>query len=234
MKKNNHKSRGRPSEWTDDELMQLALNTKYKYHGEKLTPSLLERETKVGRNTWSRRMKGFIDELNNPVLPNISVDDSNDAILPSIELIFKKYGNNKIALKNELFELEMLLYDFYKELKEIKLKEEKFDKALNEIETLKSEVRKQEKRATHYEQLYNDIVVSSIYPHLQDAEGSQINRHNIKGKLINMEEHKDKNVSLDDLTKHFPDITEKEAQVEFSAEKKQQRNMKKLLDEFDL
>src|SRR5699024_4553901 len=134
-------------------------------------------------------------------------------ILPSIELIFKKYGNDKTVLKNELLELEILLYDFYKELKEIKLKEEKFDKALDEIETLKSEVRKQEKRAMHYEQLYNDIVVSSIYPHLQDAKGSQINQHNIKDKLINMVEHKDKNVDLDDLTRHFPDINEKEEQV---------------------
>ena len=234
MTKNKNKSRGRPSEWTDDDLKQLALNTKYKYHGRKLTPSLLERETKVGRNTWSRRMKDFIDELNNPILSSISADDSNDAILPSIELIFKKYGNDKTVLKNELLELEILLYDFYKELKEIKLKEEKFDKALDEIETLKSEVRKQEKRAMHYEQLYNDIVVSSIYPHLQDAKGSQINQHNIKDKLINMVEHKDKNVDLDDLTRHFPDINEKEEQVKESAEKRQQSNMKKLLDEFDL
>lgn len=229
-----NKDRGRPTEWTDNELKQLALDTKYKYHGKKLTPSLLERETKVGRNTWSRRMKDFIDELNNPILSNVSVDDSNDAILPSIELIFKKYGNDKIALKNELLELEMLLYDFHRDLKKIKLKEEKFDKTLDEIESLKNEVRKQKKRAMHYEQLYNDIIVSSIYPHLHDAEGSQINKHNIKEKLINMEEHKDKNVSLDDLTKHFPDITEKEAQVKESEEKKQQSNMKKLLNEFDL
>ena len=234
MTKKNNKGRGRPSEWTDNELMQLALNTKYKHHGEKLTPSLLERETKVGRNTWSRRMKDFIDQLNNPVLPSIPVDNSNDAMLPSIELIFKKYGNDKIALKNELFELEILLYDFYKELKEIKLKEEKFDKALDEIKSLKSEVRKQEKRAMHYEQLYNDIVVSSMYPHLQDAKGSQVHQHNIKDKLINMEEHKDKNVNLDDLTRHFPDITEERLQMQDSKEKKQQSNMKKLLDEFDL
>ena len=234
MTKNNNKGRGRPSKWTDDELMQLALNTKYKHHGEKLTPSLLERETKVGRNTWSRRMRGFIDELNNPVLPNISTDESIDTILPSIDLIFNKYGNDKLALKNELLELEILLYDFYKELKEYKLKEEKFDKAIAEMKLLKSEIKKQEKRAKHYEKLYNDIVVSSIYPHLQEVKSSQINQHNITEKLINMEEHKEKNVSLDDLTKHFPDITGDEAQVKDSIENKQQGNMKKLLDKFDL
>src|SRR5699024_3926162 len=188
---NNNKqhARGRPNEWTDEELMKLALDTKYKHHGKKLTPSLLERETKVGRNTWSRRMKQFIDELNNPIVPNISADDENDAILPNIELIFKKYGNDKIALKNELFELEVLLYDFYKQIKEFKLKEEKYDNAIAKVDTLKNEVKKQEKRAKHYEELYNDIVVSSVYPHFQYAKESQINQI--------------KNSSLDDLNVHF-------------------------------
>ena len=102
------------------------------------------------------------------------------------------------------------------------------------MESLQSEVKKQEKRAKHYEKLYNDIVVSSIYPHLQEVKSSQINQHNITEKLINMEEHKEKNVSLDDLTKHFPDITGDEAQVKDSIENKQQGNMKKLLDKFDL
>lgn len=234
LTKSTNKGRGRPAEWTDDELRQLALNTKYKHHGKKLTPSLLERETQVGRNTWSRRMREFIDELNNPVLPDISIDESSDAILPSIDLIFKKYSNDKPALKNELLELEILLYDFYKELKEYKIKQERFDKAITEMESLQSEVKKQEKRAKHYEKLYNDIVVSSIYPHLQEVKSSQINQHNITEKLINMEEHKEKNVSLDDLTKHFPDITGDAAQVKDSIENKQQGNMKKLLDKFDL
>lgn len=233
MTKNNRKGRGRPSEWTDDELMQLALDTKYKHHGKKLTPSLLERETKVGRNTWSRRMMEFIDELNNPIVPNISADDENDAIFPSIELIFKKYSNDKIALKNELLELEVLLYDFYKQIKEFKLKEEKYDNAIAEVDTLKNEVKKQEKRAKHYEELYNDIVVSSVYPHLQDAKGSQINQHNIKEKLINMEENKAKNSSLDDLTVHFPNVND-DVQVKNSNKNKQKSNMKKLLDEFDI
>lgn len=233
MTKNNQKGRGRPSEWTDDELMQLALDTKYKHHGKKLTPSLLERETKVGRNTWSRRMKQFIDELNNPIVPNISADDENDAILPNIELIFKKYGNDKIALKNELFELEVLLYDFYKQIKEFKLKEEKYDNAIAEVDKLKNEVKKQEKRAKHYEELYNDIVVSSVYPHLQDAKESQINQHNIKEKLINMEENKAKNSSLDDLTVYFPNVND-DVQIKNSNKNKQKSNMKKLLNEFDI
>jgi len=233
LTKNNRKGRGRPSEWTDDELMQLALDTKYKHHGKKLTPSLLERETKVGRNTWSRRMKQFIDELNNPIVPNISADDENDAILPNIELIFKKYGNDKIALKNELFELEVLLYDFYKQIKEFKLKEEKYDNAIAEVDKLKNEVKKQEKRAKHYEELYNDIVVSSVYPHLQDAKESQINQHNIKEKLINMEENKAKNSSLDDLTVYFPNVND-DVQIKNSNKNKQKSNMKKLLNEFDI
>jgi len=235
---NNNKqhARGRPNEWTDEELMKLALDTKYKHHGKKLTPSFLERETKVGRNTWSRRMKDYIEELNNPVSTSISSVDSNEAILPSVDLIFKKYGNNKPALKNELLDLEILLYDIYKELKDYKLKEERYDMAIAEVQELEIEVNKQKKRADHYEQLYNNIVVSSVYPHLQDVQGSALHQHNIKDNLINMQEHKEKNVSLDNLTAHFPDTLEGKSQEGGSnpTESKKQKNIKELLDEFDI
>ncbi|MBO1919899.1 hypothetical protein J4710_04685 [Staphylococcus xylosus] len=90
LKKNKlKKRRGRPSEWTDEQLMRLALDIKYRLHGEKLTPSLLERETKIGRNTWSRRMKNYIEELNNPVITKVSPNDLNDSLLPIIDLILK-------------------------------------------------------------------------------------------------------------------------------------------------
>lgn len=234
-KKNNIQNIGRPREWTDKELMQLALDTKYKHHGIKLTPSLLEKETKVGRNTWSRRMKDHIDKLNKPILTKHTSTDADDALLPNIDLIFKKYGNDKVALKNELLELEVLLYDTYKELKEYKLKEEVYNKAIDNMLSIKNEVDKQKKRANHYEELYNEIVVSSIYPHLKDTQGSLVNKLNINDKLINMEEYQNKNISLNDLSSSFPDVSDKSNQKKNadSLESKQQKNMKKLLDEFD-
>ncbi len=230
---NDSHSRGRPKEWTDEELKQLALDTKYKLHGKKLTPSLLEKETKVGRNTWSRRMKTYIEELNAPIISDISLAGKNETLLPSIDLIFKKYGNDKRALKNELLDLEILLYDLYKELQEYKEKEERFKSGLAEIQSLKDEVAKQRKRAEHYEQLYNNIVVSSVYPHLQGIQDSQIGQLNITEKLIDMEKYKMKSADLEDLSAYFPGANVN-GEPEQSKNEKKSKNMKSLLSRFDL
>lgn len=54
------------SNFTDDQLMDLADEIKAKYKGKELTPSLLERETGIGRMTWKRRIDDYLNELNNP------------------------------------------------------------------------------------------------------------------------------------------------------------------------
>lgn len=232
-KSNESEKRGRPTEWTDEQLMQLALDTKYKYHGKKLTPSFLEKETKVGRNTWSRRMKSYIDELNAPVLTDVPIGDANETLLPSVDLIFKKYGNDELALKNELLDLEILFYDIYKELQEYKEKEERYEKGRIEVQSLKDEAAKQKKRAEHYEQLYNSIVVSSVHPHLQTVKNSQISQLNIKDKLIDMENYKSESTDLGNLSSYFPDTSDISNEGNDKNEK-QNKNMQKLLSEFDV
>lgn len=232
-KSNESEKRGRPTEWTDEQLMQLALDTKYKYHGKKLTPSFLEKETKVGRNTWSRRMKNYIEELNAPVLTGVPIGDANETLLPSVDLIFKKYGNDELALKNELLDLEILFYDIYKELQEYKEKEERFEKGRVEIQSLKDEATKQKKRAEHYEHLYNSIVVSSVHPHLQTVKNSQISQLNIKDKLIDMNDYQERNTDLANLASYFPDISVENTE-ERERSDKQSENMQKLLNKFDV
>ncbi|MEB8127015.1 hypothetical protein [Staphylococcus succinus] len=233
MKENKlKKSRGRPSEWTDEQLIQLALDTKYRLHGEKLTPSLLERETKIGRNTWSRRMKGNIEELNNPIMTKVSPHDLNDSLLPSVDLILKRHDIDNNNLKNELIDLEILLYDMYNELKQLKENEQKYKKYIDDNKVLKEEKSKQEYRARHYEELYNNIILSSMYPHLQDIKESVINQSNIKEKLINMEINKDKNISIENLNSFFPDIPTDPPT--FEKEERKRKNMKILLEDFDI
>ena len=55
----------------------------------KITPSLLDQETDIGRNTWSRRLKDFLQELNDPILRSIPLNDSDEIFLPNIEMILK-------------------------------------------------------------------------------------------------------------------------------------------------
>jgi len=181
-------------------------------------------------------MKDYIDELNEPVITSIPINNNNEAILPSVDVIFKKYGNDPLALKNELLDFEVLLYDFYKELQEYKKKEEHYEKSIAEIESLKAEIAKQKKRASHYEKVYNNIVVSSVYPHLQGAQGSQIQQLGIKEKLIDIDHYKEKNTGLDNFISYFPDVSKAETQEQEREAKseKQQENMQSLLNKFDV
>lgn len=235
-KKKNTNKRGKPQEWTDEQLKDMALEIKYKNQGKKLTPSLLQKETGVGRNTWSRRMKTIIEELNAPVLTSINLDDNNEITLPSIDLIFKKYGKDKQALKNELINIELLIYDLYNELSEYKQKDEQYKKSSDEVQSLKKEVIKQRRKAEHYEQLYNTIKVSSVYPHLQNAKGSQLNELGIKDNLIDFNNHKEQNIELNNLSSHFPNVSEESNDSKENLEKnnKRSKNMQKILNKFDV
>lgn len=53
--------KGRPSNYSNAQLKEMALPIKNKFKGQKLTYLLLEKETEIGRNTWSRRIPETID-----------------------------------------------------------------------------------------------------------------------------------------------------------------------------
>jgi hypothetical protein len=234
--KTNSNRRGKPKEWTDDQLKEMALEVKYKNQSKKLTPSFLEKETGVGRNTWGRRMKGFISELNQPIFPTLNMNDNSEVTLPSIDLIFKKYGKDKQALKNELLNLEVLIYDLFNELKQYKIKEEQFQNAIKEAQSLKDEISKQKKRVAHYKHLYNTIMVSSSVPHLQNDKNSELYKLGIKENLIDFSTHKEQSMDLNNLSSHFPDVSDEtiKEKEEYEKSKKREKNMKGLLNKFDV
>ncbi|WP_096200665.1 hypothetical protein [Bacillus sp. FJAT-45350] len=235
MSKKERTNRGKPQEWTDQDLKQMALEVKYKLKGQKITPSLLQRETGVGRNTWSRRMKDLLEELNSPIIRSIPLNENNDINLPNIELIFEKYANNKSMLKNELLQLEVIIYQLYEEL--TKYKEELSSDHINyeEVQDLKEQLNKEKKRADHYEQLYNTIVASSLYPHLHD-QSPLLKEIGIKDKLVKFGTNKERNLDLKDLSRNFPDRSE-EAKSNDASEKTESKRLEilsKLKGKFDL
>ena len=236
MKKENKLKRGKPREWSDSELKELATKVKYKLHGKRLTPSILERETGIGRNTWSRRMSDFIEELNTPVVRSISLEGNNNIHLPNIDQIFEKHGSNNQALKNDLLQLELIVFDLYDELKKYKSKLEEFAKSKKEINEIKDELSKQKQRAEHYEQLYNSIMVSSVFPHLYNEKRSKINEVGINDNLINFSRNQKKNMDISDLESHFPDISENKISEKEKQELESKRNntLNKLMEQFDL
>lgn len=238
MKKENKLKRGKPQEWSDNELKELATKVKYKLHGKRLTPSILQRETGIGRNTWSRRMSDFIEELNTPVVRSIHLEGNNDIHLPNINQIFEKHGNSNQALKNDLLQFELIIFDLYDELKKYKSKLEEIAKNKKVINEIKDELSKQKQIATHYEQLYNSIMVSSVFPHLYNENRSKIYEAGIKDKdnLIDFSRNQKQNMDLSNLKSHFPDISEKKISDKENQKLESKRNstFKKLTEEFDL
>ncbi|MDG0875562.1 hypothetical protein L3476_05070 [Paenibacillus thiaminolyticus] len=95
--------KGRPSNYTDEQLKEMALDIKKKYKGQKLTYLLLEKETGIGRNTWSRRIPETIEKLNNPVPRSIGISERDDVYFPNIEQIFDLYKNDKNKIISEFY-----------------------------------------------------------------------------------------------------------------------------------
>lgn len=176
--------RGKPQKWSDEDLKQIALEVKYKQPNRKLTSLLLENETGIGRNTWSRRMKEFINHLNSPVhIPKL--DESGIITIPSVEELFLKYGANTIELKNEIAKLLNIISDLYTDAKKLVTIEEDTQKMKLEIEQLKEQLSKVTTQRTHYETLYNQIVAESYFPHLY-GQSEKLKQANVKAEVITL------------------------------------------------
>ncbi|MDY8164887.1 MULTISPECIES: hypothetical protein [Bacillus cereus group] len=176
--------RGKPQQWSDEDLKQIALEVKYKQPNRKLTSLLLEKETGIGRNTWSRRMKEFISHLNSPVhIPKL--DESGIIMIPSVEELFLKYGANTIELKNEIAKLLNIISDLYTDTKKLVTLEEATQKMKSEIEQLKEQLSKVTVQKTHYETLYNQIVAESYFPHLY-GQSEKLKQANVKAEVITL------------------------------------------------
>ncbi|PFI32610.1 hypothetical protein COI53_04015 [Bacillus thuringiensis] len=176
--------RGKPQQWSDEDLKQIALEVKYKQPNRKLTSLLLEKETGIGRNTWSRRMKEFINHLNSPVhIPKL--DESGIITIPSVEELFLKYGANTTELKNEIAKLLNIISDLYTDAKKLATLEESIPKMQLEIQQLKEQLSKVTTQRIHYETLYNQIIAESYFPHLY-GQSEKLKQANVKAEVITL------------------------------------------------
>lgn len=176
--------RGKPQQWSDEDLKKIALEVKYKQPNRKLTSLLLEKETGIGRNTWSRRMKEFLNHLNSPVhIPKL--DESGIITIPSVEELFLKYGANTTELKNEIAKLLNIISDLYTDAKKLATLEVSISKMQLESQQLKEQLSKVTIQRTHYETLYNQIVAESYFPHLY-GQSEKLKQANVKAEVITL------------------------------------------------
>lgn len=174
--------RGKPQQWTDEQLQKIALEVKYKFPNSKLNALQLEKETGIGRNTWSRRMKGFINQLNMPVhIP--SLKEGGIITIPTVEELFESYGDNMIALKNEIAKLFNIINDLYSDAKKVESLKANIIKLQGELDSTKEKLNRLTEQKLHFETLYNQIVAESYFPHLY-GHSEKLKTANIKTQVI--------------------------------------------------
>ncbi|MEK3794747.1 hypothetical protein MKX42_23685 [Paenibacillus sp. FSL R7-0204] len=197
----NKRRRGRTEEYPVEMLKQLALEVKEKSNGAKLTNLKLEKETGIGRNTWSRKLSDFIDELNSPVMGYRKLNNEDDVYLPSIASIIEAYGDNKSELMNKLMDVEQLYQKLYGDLVEREREVKDYQKLKEEVTKLRLDVQKYKKQAFHYEALYKQFVLSSTFEHLRNEQG-------ISENVIAFEKNVPENTKLKNLKSFFPNNNE--------------------------
>lgn len=174
--------RGKPQQWTDKQLQEIALEVKYRLPNGKLTALQLEKETGIGRNTWSRRMKDFINQLNTPIyLP--SLKEGGIITIPTVDELFENYGDNTIELKNEIAKLFNIINDLYVDAKQVESLKANVTKLQNELDDIKEKLKQSTEQKLHFETLYNQIVAESYFPHLY-GRSEKLKDANIKSQVI--------------------------------------------------
>lgn len=206
------KTRGRPTQISDQKLKEIALDTKNKLRGQKLTFLLLEKETGIGRQTWKRRLSSFIDELNSPFIPQEKV---GDIFFPNIEEMFERHKNNKTKIINELYEYEEIFNSMYRELTLLKQDFKKVEHLQKEYENQKEKLATIKTKADHYESMYKALVATSAFPHLRDDM-------DIKNNIIDFSKNIENNTSLKetDFEKRFSEEGKLQEQSNISNENK--------------
>lgn len=216
------KKRGPKVKVTDEQMKELALQIKKEAKQQQLTYSMLEKETGIGRNTWKRRLESFIQELNQPILRDFGYTDSDEIYFPNIESIFEAYGNNQQRIINELHHFELLFQELYEERNDLKEKLKRLDKVKDKIEEYTKAIANLQQEVKHYKTLYEQIMVSSVEPHLRKELG-------LKDNLLDFNSHIEKNASLNNLQQHFPEIQDHD---EDNDEVNRNKNMEELKNQF--
>lgn len=188
--------KGRPSKYSDEQLKEIAIQIKNKFKGQKLNYLFLEKETGIGRNTWSRRIPETIDELNKPIQRSIGLTENDDVYFPNIEQIFEVYKNDKNKIINELLFIEETFIDLYNEAKSLKEELKRRKDESEELRLKNDEISLLRGQVKHYEQLYNQQMVSSAFPHLQS-------KNQPKDNLIMLDNKNRKHMTLENLDTLF-------------------------------
>lgn len=199
MTNDNQKTRGKPKQYTDEQLKQIALDIKYQLGGVKVTYSLLEKKTGISRNTFQRNISDFITEINTPIIRELEISDKDSVYFPNFEKIYEAFGHDPKRLISEIRSLEATFYEVFDKLIKTNKQLEELNSYKDQLDNLQSDLKKYKEQANFYKNLYESTVVSSLYADKRKELG-------LETVLIDFKDHVSKNSSLRKLEEMFRDI----------------------------
>ncbi|MBT2734720.1 hypothetical protein [Bacillus sp. ISL-7] len=212
-------NRGAPRQYTDQELMQIAFDVKHKkLKGAKVTYLLLEKHTRISRNTFKRRIGEYIESINKPIGRKVELHDRDPVYFPSIDEMFEIY-KDKNLLMEKLHEFEMMFFDLYTDYEKLKEGSDKENELEQTIESLKKELAAEKENARNHERLYKQAVVSSTFEEKRRSL-------NIKDNLLKFENKKE-DLDLTNLNTHFEIAEEPDVELDAKLNEDSKKNLKK-------
>lgn len=200
MNNNTKKTRGKPKQNTDEQLKQIALDVKYQLGGAKLTFSVLEQKTGISRNTFQRRINGYITELNTPIVRELEISDKDAVYFPNFEKIYEAFRHDPKRMLSEMRSLEITFYEVFEKLTEVNKQIKKVEKYKAQIETLQADLKKYKDQAEFYKNLYETTIVNSLYADKRKEMG-------LEKSIINFKEHVSKHSSLRNMDDVFREVS---------------------------
>lgn len=197
------KSRGKPKQYTDEQLKKIALDVKYQLGGAKLTFSVLEQKTGISRNTFQRRINSYITELNTPIVRELEISDKDAVYFPNFEKIYEAFRDDPQRMLSEMRSLEITFYEVFEKLTEVNKRINKVETYKAQIETLQADLKKYKDQAHFYKNLYETTVVNSLYADKRKEMG-------LEKSIINFKEHVAKHSSLRNMNEIFKESDELE------------------------
>jgi regulator of replication initiation timing len=219
-------TRGPATRFTNNDLVEIALEVKKSLRGEKINPNKLESITGIGRQTWNRRINNDLVRLNTPVIEGreLGIEEDDEIYHVNIAYIVEKYGKKPKELINQLYLLEETRYKLFAQVKKLKKELQSHQKYKEENEQLVEENKYLKEIAAHYESLYYNSVVSSWYPEMRK-------KNNIDKNLIDLNSDPEKNTKIVNLQTFFPTSKEVAATSDSGKKERLKNAGEELIDE---
>lgn len=194
----------RPPKYTDDELIEIAIEAKSRFMGQ-INGRILGNITPINYNVWNRRekVKLAINDLNNAIVNGsmFSVDESDTLYHVNIDMLVDRYKSNIPKLKENLFFIEESRVKLYEELKKMKSKPQNASGDTPTVTQLKSQLTASKLETETYRKMYENLVIITSTIGLKEMNEA-------KDSALDLTNNKEEIADIVNLNQYFPSDSE--------------------------